>query len=70
MKEKPLQIPVFKMIGGYAAERVIHAPAAGILHNIAKGHGYCEEGQPIAWIEETDGTRTGFRQVFPVCSED
>lgn len=46
------------MIGGYAAERVIHAPAAGILHNIAKITDIVEEGQPIAWIEETDGTRT------------
>ena len=24
------------IIGGYAAERVIHAPVDGILHNIAK----------------------------------
>lgn len=46
------------MIGGYAAERVIHAPAAGILHNIAKITDIVEEGQPIAWIEGADGTRT------------
>ena len=32
------------MIGGYAAERVIHAPAAGILHNIAKITDIVEEG--------------------------
>ena len=32
--------------------------AAGILHNIAKITDIVEEGQPIAWIEETDGTRT------------
>ncbi|WP_294898327.1 selenium-dependent molybdenum cofactor biosynthesis protein YqeB [uncultured Eubacterium sp.] len=46
------------MIGGYAAERVIHAPAAGILHNISKITDIVEEGQPIAWIEGADGTRT------------
>lgn len=46
------------MIGGYAAERVIHAPVAGILHNIAKITDIVEEGQPIAWIEGADGTRT------------
>ena len=46
------------MIGGYGAERVIHAPVAGILHNIAKITDIVEEGQPIAWIEGADGTRT------------
>ena len=45
-------------IGGYAAERVIHAPAAGILHNIAKITDIVEEGESIAWIEGADGTRT------------
>lgn len=45
------------MIGGYAAERVIHAPAAGILHNIAKITDIVEEGQLIAWIEGDDGMR-------------
>ena len=46
------------IIGGYAAERVIHAPVAGILHNIAKITDIVEEGQPIAWVEGADGMRT------------
>ena len=46
------------IIGGYAAERVIHAPVAGILHNIAKITDIVEEGESIAWIEGADGTRT------------
>ena len=45
------------IIGGYAAERVIHAPVDGILHNIAKITDIVEEGQPIAWIEGADGMR-------------
>lgn len=46
------------VIAGYAAERVIHAPMAGILHNIAKITDTVEKGQPIAWIEGKDGKRT------------
>ena len=45
------------IIGGYAAERVIHAPVDGILHKIAKITDIVEEGQPIAWIEGADGMR-------------
>ena len=37
---------------------MIHAPMAGILHNIAKITDTVEKGQPIAWIEGKDGKRT------------
>ena len=45
------------VIAGYGKERVIHAPVAGILHNIAKITDIVEEGQLIAWIEGDDGMR-------------
>ena len=41
------------IIGGYGAERVIHAPAAGILKNKSKIGDIVEKGQVIAVIEET-----------------
>lgn len=40
------------IIGGYGAERVIHAPAAGILKNKSKIGDIVEKGQVIAIIEE------------------
>ena len=41
------------IIGGYGAERVIHAPAAGILKNKSKIGDIVEKGQVIAVIEKT-----------------
>lgn len=43
------------IIGGYGAERVIHAPAAGILKNKSKIGDIVEKGQVIAVIEGTGG---------------
>lgn len=43
-------------IGGYTKERVIHAPAAGILRNIRSIGDKVARGQAIASIEEADGT--------------
>ena len=42
------------IIGGYGAERVIHAPAEGILKNKSKIGDIVEKGQVIAVIEASD----------------
>ena len=44
------------MIGGYAAERVLHAPEAGVFHNICRIGDLAEKGEKIAWIEREDGS--------------
>ena len=44
------------MIGGYGKERVIHAPAKGILRNVKKITDTVEKGDVIAVIETEDGT--------------
>ena len=44
------------IIGGYGAERVIHAPAAGILKNKSKIGDIVEKDQVIAIIEEIGST--------------
>lgn len=44
-------------IGGYAAERVIHAEAPGIFRNISAIADLVEKGEPIAYIETEDGQR-------------
>ena len=44
------------IIGGYGAERVIHAPAAGILKNRSKIGDIVEAGQMLAVIEGEAGT--------------
>ncbi len=43
------------MIGGYGKERVIHSPAAGIMHNIHAIGDIVEQGEPIAWVETEQG---------------
>ena len=43
------------IIGGYGAERVIHAPAAGILKNRRKIGDIVEAGETIAQIRTADG---------------
>lgn len=40
------------MVGGYAKERVIHSPAAGILKNVCKVTDTVRQGQVIAVIEK------------------
>ena len=42
-------------IGGYTAERVIHAPEAGIFRNCRKIGDFVEAGETIARIELQDG---------------
>ena len=42
------------IIGGYGAERVIHAPAEGLLKNKSKIGDIVEKGQVIAVIEASD----------------
>lgn len=41
------------IIGGYGKERVIHSPAAGVIHNHAQIADLVEEGQIIAMVGET-----------------
>ncbi len=43
------------VIAGYGKERVIHSPAAGIMHNIHAIGDIVEKGEPIAWIETEEG---------------
>ena len=40
------------VIGGYGAERVIHAPEKGICRNVAQIGDFVTEGEVIAWIEQ------------------
>lgn len=44
------------IIGGYGAERVIHAPAAGRMKNRSKIGDIVEAGQVLAVIEGEDGS--------------
>ncbi|MEE8886668.1 MAG: selenium-dependent molybdenum cofactor biosynthesis protein YqeB [Eubacteriales bacterium] len=41
-------------VGGYTAERVMHASAAGIFHNVHSIGDVVEKGDEIAWIETAD----------------
>ena len=41
---------------GYTSERVIHAPAAGILHTRRKIGNIVRKGESIAWIRREDGS--------------
>lgn len=43
------------LIAGHAADRVIHAPAAGIIHDINKIGDIVKEGEAIAHITTDDG---------------
>lgn len=42
-------------IGGYAAERVIHAPHAGVIRHLHAIGDFVHQGEPIAVIENMDG---------------
>ena len=42
-------------IGGYAAERVIHASCAGVLHHVREIGDYVNQGETIAVIKSIDG---------------
>ena len=46
------------VIAGYGKERVIHAPADGMLKGCSKIGDFVENGQIIAWLEQ-DGCRVG-----------
>lgn len=43
------------LVGGASRERVIHTPAAGILHNVNVIGDIVEKGRPIAWIRPDAG---------------
>lgn len=44
------------MVGGYAAQRVIHSPAEGILRNVRKATDTVKKGETIAVIESGGGS--------------
>ena len=43
------------LVGGYAAQRVVHSPAAGILRNVRKIADTVKKGEAIAVIESGQG---------------
>ena len=45
------------IIGGYGAERVLHAQAAGIFRNLHSIADFVEAGEAVAEIETPDGRR-------------
>ena len=54
------------MIGGYAAERVIHAGAEGILYNVHKIGDIVEQGEEIAYIaDEKENRRYSVTATIP-----
>lgn len=53
------------VIGGYGAERVIHAQAAGIFRNLHSIADFVEAGEAIAEIETPEGTRLPVTTQIP-----
>ena len=53
------------IIGGYGKERVIHAPAAGILRNVKKITDLTEQGELMAYIEQENGEKCEVRATIP-----
>lgn len=53
------------MIGGFAAERVIHAAGAGIFRNTGRIGDIVEYGDEIAQIEKADGSRLPVTAPIP-----
>lgn len=52
-------------IGGYTTERVIHAPAAGVMRNICHIGDIVAKGRPIAEIIAADGTVVAVPATIP-----
>lgn len=52
-------------IGGYTAERVIHAQEAGIFHNVCKIGDVVASGEEIARIEKQDGSFCSVTATIP-----
>lgn len=53
------------VIAGYGKERVIHAPAAGILRNVKKITDLTEQGELMAYIEQENGKKCEVRATIP-----
>ncbi len=51
-------------IGGYDIQRVLHAPAAGVMHNLRAIGDTVAAGEEIAWVE-TAGGRCTVRAEIP-----
>ncbi|MDO4265237.1 MAG: selenium-dependent molybdenum cofactor biosynthesis protein YqeB [Eubacteriales bacterium] len=52
------------LIAGHSSDRVIHAEADGVIHNLSDIGDIVAEGQPIAVIRSEDGTETLVRAGF------
>lgn len=53
------------VIAGFGKERVIHAPAAGILRNVKKITDLVDKDETIAFIEGEHGEKTEVRAAIP-----
>ena len=53
------------VIAGYGKERVIHAPAKGIMKNAAHIGDVVEKGQIIGWIEQENGKKIPVEATIP-----
>lgn len=53
------------MIGGYAKERVIHSPAAGVIHPLRKIADTVEKGETIAEITTPEGEIVAVKPEIP-----
>ena len=52
------------LIAGHAQDRVLHSPAAGILHALAKIGDQVEQDQVMAQIEQSDGSCVPVKATF------
>ena len=52
------------LIAGHAQDRVLHSPAAGILHALAQIGDQVEQDQVIAQIEQSDGSCVPVKATF------
>ncbi len=58
------------VIGGYGAERVIHAQAAGVFMNVRKIGDLVEKGETIATIRTPEGQKSRSQHRFPAFCAD
>lgn len=53
------------VIGGFGAQRVIHAPRAGVIHTLRAIGDIVEQGDLLAEIETAEGERCGVYAAIP-----
>ena len=52
------------LVAGHSSDRVIHAEATGVIHDLSEIGDIVEEGQTIAVIRSADGMETPVRATF------